>query len=159
LLLREFFPCPSRPASNVAKWRKARAVMVSAPHAVLAPRLMLCANTAEELMTPNPVSVRSDATVPELVVLLTDNGLAAAPVIDEAGQPLGVVSRADVLTHDRETASVPAYYTEGATAARTGSAAREGEGVVRVRDIMTPVLFSVRPDTPAPRVVEEMLAM
>jgi CBS-domain-containing membrane protein len=132
--------------------------MVSMPHAVLAPRLVLCANTAQELMTPNPVSIRSDATVAELVVLLTDKGIAAAPVIDEAGQPVGVVSRADVVAHDRESASVPEYYSEP-TAATTGTSAAKGGDSARVRDIMTPVLFSVRPDTPAPRVVEEMLAM
>jgi CBS-domain-containing membrane protein len=135
--------------------------MVSAPHAVLAPRLTLCANTAEELMTPNPVSVRSDATVQELIVLLTDKGIAAAPVIDEAGQPVGVVSRADVLAHDREAVSVPEYYTEAVASTKGSPAAKSGHAnaETHVRDIMTPVLFSVRPDTPAARVVEEMLAM
>src|SRR5438552_19084514 len=114
--------------------------MVNAAHAVFAPRLTLCANTAQELMAPNPVSVRGDATVQELIVLLTDKGIAAAPVIDEAGHPVGVVSRTDVLAHDRESAA----QTHG-----------PASGEVRVRDIMTPVLFSVRPNTPAPRVVEE----
>jgi CBS domain-containing protein len=55
------------------------------------PALVLAARTAEELMVPNPISLRDDATVPEAVALMTDRGFSAAPVIDEAGHPVGVL--------------------------------------------------------------------
>jgi CBS domain-containing protein len=64
----------------------------------------------KELMSPNPVSIRRDASIREALELLTDYGFGAAPVIDEAGRPVGVVSRTDVLIHEREYvhhASVP----------------------------------------------------
>src|SRR5262249_57956262 len=66
------------------------------------PRLTLAADTAADLMTPTPVSIRDVAAVQEAVRLLTDKGISAAPVIDEAGRPVGVLSRADVIVHDRE---------------------------------------------------------
>src|SRR5690349_10530953 len=84
-------------------------------------RLTLWAETAADLMMPNPMSLRAEATVREAVAALTDRGFSAAPVIDEAGRPVGVLSRADVLVHDREKgakAGGAAYYdrTDLATA-------------------------------------------
>jgi CBS domain-containing protein len=104
----------------------------------LPPHLALEERTAAELMTPNPVSIREAATVREAVELLTRRGISGAPVIDHAGRPVGVISRADILVHDRETAD-PAADSE------------------RVRDIMTPAVFCVGPNAPASRVVRELL--
>jgi CBS domain-containing protein len=114
-------------------------------------RLTLWAQTASDLMMTNPLSINQDATVPELIAMLTDHGFTAAPVIDDAGHPVGVVSRGDILVHDRaRTSSTPSGSSEErATAADS----------TRVRDIMTPAIFSVSPDTAASRVVEEMLAL
>ena len=63
------------------------------------PAMMLDARTAEDLMTSNPVSIRASATLSEAVTFLTDRGFSAAPVIDEAGRPLGVISRTDLLSY------------------------------------------------------------
>src|SRR5262245_30603742 len=60
------------------------------------------AATAADLMAPNPISLRVDANVTEALALLTDKSISAAPVIDEAGHPVGVLSRSDILVHDRE---------------------------------------------------------
>ncbi len=119
-------------------------------------RLTLAADTAADLMTANPVSVRDVATVQEILALLTDKGFSAAPVIDEAGRPVGVLSRTDVIIHDREKVEYLAPAPE--------EKQRQGYQVVnvdrtRVREIMTPIVFSVTPDTPASRVVAEMLSL
>jgi CBS domain-containing protein len=111
---------------------------------VHASRLSLHADVAAGLMEPNPVSIRENATVDEAIAFLVDKGLRAAPVINDAGRPVGVVSGTDILAHDREKA-------RGAPSATRDSAL--------VRDIMTPVLFSVAPDTPAARVVAEMVSL
>ena len=118
------------------------------------PRLVLQADTAGDMMTANPISLRADATIQEAVVLFTDRGISAAPVIDETGRPVGVVSKTDVIAHDRE--HVPA--AAGRQSFRSGI---QSEDVDRteVRDIMTPALFSVPPETPAVKVVEQMLAL
>jgi CBS domain-containing protein len=119
-------------------------------------RLTLAAETAADLMSENPVSIRAEASVMEAVALLTDRGFSAAPVIDEAGRPVGVVSRADILVHDRECHRVPV--------APEGRAIPEGFGVEEcdptvVGDIMTPGIFAVTPETAAASVVEQMIAL
>jgi CBS domain-containing protein len=96
------------------------------------------------MMTPNPVSIRESATVREAVELLTRREISGAPVIDEAGRPVGVVSREDILVHDREAVH------------HAGPAGEADADVTRVRDIMTPVVFCVSPDAPASRVVREI---
>ena len=57
------------------------------------------AATAAELMTPNPVSLRAQATVLEARELFIARAIAAAPVIDAAGRPVGVLSQSDILVH------------------------------------------------------------
>ncbi len=124
---------------------------MSATSAFAPPRLTLWAQTASDLMTTNPLSIDQDSTVPEAIAMLTDHGFTAAPVIDDAGRPLGVVSRGDILIHDRARSIVgPSGESEGL---------ERGGDPTRVRDIMTPAIFSVAPDTAATRVVEEMLAL
>jgi CBS domain-containing protein len=130
--------------------------------------MVLAAETAADLMTPNPVSIRAEATIHEAVALLTDKGISAAPVIDEAGQPVGVVSRTDILVHDREKVEYlepqPEYYSRAELATADGEDLSQQFQVERVdavpvRDVMTPVVFSVFPEAPVRRVVEDMLAL
>src|ERR1022692_715178 len=64
-------------------------------------RLTLHAETAGDMMASNPVSIRENASVHEAIVLFTKKGFSAAPVIDTAGRPVGVVSLSDVIIHDR----------------------------------------------------------
>src|SRR5262249_33707363 len=140
---------------------KKQAPEVSAP-------LRLCANTAADLMTPDPLSIRAAATVREAVAFLTDKGFSAAPVIDKAGRPVGVLSRADIIVYDREKVDylepVPEYYEKGTLHTPSGDSLADGFEVekaerVQVQDIMTPVVFSVTPETPAHQVVADMLAL
>jgi CBS domain-containing protein len=105
--------------------------------------LTLRAWTAADLMTTNPISVRENGMVADAVVLLTRKGFHAAPVIDASGRPVGVLSYTDILVHER------ARREEGSA----------GFDEARVRDLMTPAVFSVPVDAPAARVVGEMVAM
>jgi CBS domain-containing protein len=129
----------------------------------------LRAETAADLMTPNPVSVRETATVREAIALLADKGISGAPVIDAAGRPVGVFTQTDVLIHDREKVEYlrpPGGGREEADEeVETGSPLPEDcwDGfqiekvdATPVRDLMTPALFSVAADTPARTLVEEM---
>jgi CBS domain-containing protein len=142
--------------------------MTTSTKPILEPQLVLAAETAADLMTANPVSIRAEATIREAVALLTDKGISAAPVIDEAGQPVGVLSRTDILVHDREKVDYleaqPEYYS------RPELTTAEGEDLSRqfqvervdpvpVRDVMTPVVFSVSPEASVRRVVEDILAL
>jgi hypothetical protein len=72
------------------------------PRVATGSRLILQAETAADLLMPNPVSIPETALVREAITLLTEKGFSAAPVIDEAGRSVGVLSRTDILIHDRE---------------------------------------------------------
>jgi CBS domain-containing protein len=100
-----------------------------------ASELTLRARTAAEMMTPNPVSIGRNATVTEAAAFLASRGISAAPVIDEAGRPVGVVSRSDILLqyHTPSSGRTPAYA------------------------LMTPAVFWVGPDASAREVVEAMV--
>ncbi len=99
--------------------------------------LVLRARTAAEMMTPNPVSIGQESVASEAAAFLTRRGISAAPVIDEAGRPVGVVSRSNLLAH----------YPK-ASADRTP-----------VRALMTPKIFCVRPYATAREVVEIMISL
>jgi CBS domain-containing protein len=124
--------------------------------------LVLAATTAEDLMGPNPISLRSEAAVDEAIHLFTEKGITAAPVIDEAGRPIGVVSRSDLLIHRHERESrfpaAPEYFF----APKFDAAAPAGNRPTvkaTVADVMTPAVFAVAPDTPVARVVSDMVGL
>ena len=128
----------------------------------------LRAATAADLMTPNPVSIRDVATVAEAVALLTDHNFSAAPVIDRGGRPIGVLSRTDLLVHDREKSDysphIPEYYDRANLGHQLGESPGKGYQVVNVdralvRDLMTPVVFSVGPEVPAAEVIRQLLKL
>jgi CBS domain-containing protein len=131
-------------------------------------RLVLEALTAEEIMTPNPVSIRANATIKEAIALLADKGYSAAPVIDEAGRPIGVLSRSDIVVHEREKIEylqpIPEFFSRSDLVTPEGEKLPRGFQVekvdqVCVRDLMTPVVFSVGLKTPVRKVVSEMVAL
>jgi CBS domain-containing protein len=131
------------------------------------PRLFLRAATAADLMTTNPVSLGHKDLVGEAAMFLMDRDISAAPVIDDAGRPVGVISRSDLVRHDRERVD---YMTTGHEFYHAPEEPFMGETIpegfqvektpdlTEVREIMTPVVFSVAPETSATNVIEEMLA-
>jgi CBS domain-containing protein len=132
-----------------------------------APSLALHAETAADLMTASPVSIEHDATVREALALFTARRFSAAPVIDSAGRPIGVLSASDILVHDQERTD---YLTSGAAVEYAPVQTGDGEPLrfgfhvenvdqTLVCDLMTPGVFSVAPDTPVAKVIEEMLQL
>jgi len=79
-----------------------------------------------ELMTPDPVSVRHGITVRDAAVFLEERGIGAAPVVNDAGRAIGVLSRSDVLL-----------------------AVTAGVDAAPVREVMTSSVIAVRPDDTA----------
>jgi CBS domain-containing protein len=126
--------------------------------------MILGARAAADLMTVNPVSIRESATVAEATAFLAARGISAAPVIDEAGRLVGVVSRTDVLQHQARGAvhlvGSPGHDgPPGRTDFRGAAARAEPTDRPSVGDAMTPVVFCVGPGTPAAMVVEKLLAL
>ena len=89
---------------------------------------------ARDLMTPSPVSVPHAATVREAALALEGRGIGAAPVVNDAGRAVGVLSRADVLL-----------------------AVNAGVDTAPVREVMTPAVIAVPPDATGLDVSEAMV--
>ena len=87
-----------------------------------------------ELMTPSPVSVRHGITVRDAAAFLAERGIGAAPVVNDAGRAVGVLSRSDVLL-----------------------AVNAGVDGAPVREVMTPSVIAVRPDDTALDVSDAMV--
>jgi CBS domain-containing protein len=122
--------------------------------------VVLQARTAAELMTPNPQSLREDVTLKEAIAFLVDRNISGAPVIDEAGRPVGVLTQSDVLVHDREESEhvAPPEAEFGTPLPRSWWEEFQIERVdtTPVRDLMTPAVFCVSLDTLAWTVIEQM---
>jgi CBS domain-containing protein len=138
---------------------------MSAPRTESPRPLALKARTAADLMNDRVVSIPEDAPLREVVGTLVDRGFSGAPVINEAGRPVGVISLSDIVVHDRNSVAyarpVPEYYLRSDLRAQVGEdvSGFQVEAVDRTlaRDVMTPVIFAVRPDAPARQVIEEFL--
>ena len=130
-------------------------------------RLVLRAETAVDLMTANPLSVRETATLKEAVAFLADKGFSAAAVVDAAGRPVGVLSQTDIVIHDRNKGKDPPsatdYYaksdlTDPSSKDLSERFQVERIGATIVRDIMTPAVLLVAASDSVTQVVSEMLA-
>jgi CBS domain-containing protein len=131
-------------------------------------QLVLYVATAEGLMTQNPVSIDQHATLQEAAAILTDREIGALPVIDESGRPVGVLSRTDLVRHDRETPNYlrPGTESYGESELTLTSGEKLGAGFLvetvvptEVIEVMTPTVISISKDTPAIEVVAKMLAL
>jgi CBS domain-containing protein len=125
-------------------------------------RLTLHADTANDLMTENPISMRQDATIDEAIVMLADRAYRIAPVIDERGRPIGVISATDILIHQREGCNHPKAVGRSAGDSCSSCASNSnaaGVGVAHsttVDDIMTPGVVTVRRNALAGEVIQTM---
>src|SRR5262249_32019557 len=91
---------------------------------------------------------------------LTDKGVSGAMVISEAGRPVGVISTSDILIHDRERLGrnelMPLPLDEDTNLV---DAANMAVGPTFVREVMTPIVFTVRADDPARKVIDQMISL
>jgi CBS domain-containing protein len=125
--------------------------------------LRLRADTAREIMSPNVLSVSKTTSVRAAAQFLIDLSISAAPVIDEAGRPVGVISRSDIVRQIARlpnTNLIPPYYchvtlkSDGVVESLhvTGS-----EQEQLVSEIMMAVVMSVPEEAPVARVIALML--
>lgn len=122
--------------------------------------------TAKDVMTAELITAASDLTVAELVDLLTENEVSGAPVVNEEGTPVGVVTLSDVARKATGRASVdldrsrPEFFLRGWEDRYTVEevrALRIEEESLSVRSVMTETLFTVEEDAPLEEIASVML--
>jgi CBS domain-containing protein len=94
-------------------------------------------------MTPDVVTIRVDASFKEVARLLDENSVSALPVLDEAGQLVGVVSEADLLPKEeyRGMRTKPHRFASPSRRHETAKAAGDVAG-----DVMTTPAVIIDPD-------------
>jgi CBS domain-containing protein len=96
-----------------------------------------------ELMQNEVTSVRMEDRVAEAVALLSDNHLSALPVVDRQGRIVGVFSTADLAAAELE--------------ADTEAGREVLFERTPVRNLMTPYVFTVTPETDVREAAQQML--
>lgn len=113
---------------------------------------MKAPKTVESIMTRDIIAFSPDSSVVTASRVLASKHIGGAPVIDEKGRPVGVVTLTDLVDPDRQRSDGDGeslYYqvVDGAFDAIGAVSAEDvpGEGIVS--DVMSPYAFSVSPDT------------
>ncbi len=123
--------------------------------------------TAKDVMNPSVVTVRDDVTVQELAAFLTENEITGAPVVNERGKLVGVVSAMDIAENAAEGGnSVPdgrgrGSFLQDLRDRMSPDELRhmhiENAGLL-VREIMTPTLYTIPEDTPVTKIAKTMIS-
>lgn len=111
--------------------------------------------TVASLMTREVITADVECSFKELVQLLEDNKISAVPVLD-GGNPVGVVSEADLLPKEEfrgGTADAPGVFAGRATKHRWEQASG-----VTARDVMTSPVKSISPDLAASAAARDLAA-
>lgn len=113
--------------------------------------------TAADFMTTDVLTAPADWPINRLAEFLTEEAISGAPVVSEEGALLGVVSLTDIVRHDSLPEKEPPSHKPHTYYLHTLDHAFAEEELstfmihkdtrVRVRDIMTPVVFSTEEDT------------
>ena len=120
--------------------------------------------TAAQVMTRGVLTVDADWSVGELATFLEDHAISGAPVVDAEGGLLGVVSVTDIARRGPVTASSVdephAFYhqvVDRVVAREEAAGFRVVDDSSKVREIMTPMIFSVEAGVPVQEVADTMI--
>jgi len=113
---------------------------------------------AKDIMRKKVVTVEGWLTLPELAKLFAEKCISGAPVVDERGAVLGVVSHTDLVRSRREAApGVAVYHRELDETPRSAGFHIEELEETRVDQIMTPGAIALDEETPVEKVCKVML--
>lgn len=113
---------------------------------------------AKDIMHKKVVTVESWLTLPELSKLFEEKCISGAPVVDEIGAILGVVSQTDLVRTRREAPiGIPSYHRDFDDTVRSAGLHIEEMDRTRVEQIMTPGAISLDENTPVEKVAKVMI--
>jgi CBS domain-containing protein len=123
--------------------------------------------TAKDIMNPNILTVREDWSVERTAEFFVENSISGAPVVQDDGELVGVVSLTDIVLHSTLPLSEPSddsphdYYVQalGRSYSHQEIASFQiaGEPLRTVRDIMTPVIYKVAETATVKQVAATMI--
>ena len=109
---------------------------------------------AKDIMNPHVVSVTDTKDLREVAKIFMGEGITGAPVVDEMGHLVGVISQSDLVEYElateRELTVEAPFYRRPYDDALDPSRGFQIEELPAdtVKDVMTPFLVTVEEDTP-----------
>ena len=123
--------------------------------------------TARDIMTEKLLTVNPDWTVEKLSHFLDEHSIIGAPVVDNSGKPVGVVSVTDIsrdhsVKHPEFPEDIPHdFYSSSQDLPPWQEVVNtlniEPNLKIKVKDIMTPMIFDVHEDTPIHLIADTMI--
>ena len=118
-------------------------------------------------MNKNVLTVDTDITVHQLAGFFTEKMITGAPVVDNGGKLVGVVSVTDIIRNDAQRVWIASekhenqYYLHGweddFNYDEVNELHLEEDEGLKVRDIMTPIIFKVKENTPISEMADMMI--
>jgi CBS-domain-containing membrane protein len=117
---------------------------------------------AKDIMNPQVITVTDTMGLREVANILVEEGITGAPVVDEMGNLVGVVSQSDLVEHDLSVH--PELTVEASFYRRPFDDSLQPQRGVRieelatstVKDVMTSFLVTVEEETPISGVASRM---
>lgn len=103
--------------------------------------------TVKDIMQHDVIRVEPTATLRELCLVLSEAGIGGAPVVDGSEAIVGMVSATDVVRAVARPGSTPVNPSYPLPESLRKASPRDDMDRLRVKDVMLPATFSVRPGT------------
>ncbi len=115
--------------------------------------------TAADLMTREVITVKADATLREVAEILTQAGISGAPVVDDDGRLVGVISESDLLNAEKRREALPRMALYGTVPISEERLMRAYKGGMSLKagDLMTRDVVTAAEDTSADAVCDMMI--
>lgn len=118
---------------------------------------------ARDIMHRKVVTVAPDTSLRDVIQLFLQKQITGAPVVDDGGKILGVVSQTDLLRYEQRATLPPSSETPSFYQASNGDVLvtqlqkLEAPPEAQVQDIMTPAAFMTEESTPISAIARFML--
>jgi CBS domain-containing protein len=114
---------------------------------------------AKDVMSRKVVAVERWLILPEVAKIFEEKAISGAPVVDEAGTILGVVSQTDLVRARRLApgGAPPLYHLDLNESERAFGFHLEELDKTRVEEIMTPGAISLDHETPVEKIAKVMI--
>lgn len=113
---------------------------------------------ARDVMTAPAITIHQDITLKEAAEKLMENHVSGAPVVDDAGTMVGIISESDLLNDSKRRIKLPRAAVFGFVIPTDESLMKAFENgmSLKAKDVMTRKVVFAEEDTPV-KVVSHML--
>jgi CBS domain-containing protein len=115
--------------------------------------------TVGEIMTREVTTIPAGATLQEVATLLTAKSISGAPVVDETGKMVGIISESDLLSEARRRSGLPHVAAFGVFILPEETLQRiyHNGATLLASEVMTRKVVAVSPDMPISKVGDLMV--